>query len=338
VLGLDIGSHSVKAVELSQKGDRLALTGFGRAAIETPDHIDETIKELIQEQGLKNKRVITAVSGRSVIVRYISMMAMQPEELRQAISYEADKYIPFEVDEVVLDCQRLDDIEAEGGAESGQMKVLLVAVKRTLIDEHIELLDKVGLTPVIIDVDVFALGNAFELFNLYGEPLPEDKVYALVDIGNSKTSINIMKGSSSYFTREIYIAGDDITEAVARRFGEDRVEVEKMKVDPGDAIESMREAIMPALEDLGSEIRLSFDYYENQFDQQVAEVFVSGGSVKFSGMDAALTEIFGLKTTLWSPLERLEILDDRLSAEALQEDASDLAIAVGLASRLRRAQ
>ena len=208
------------------------------------------------------------------------MQAMDEEELAQAIYYEADKYIPFEVDEVVLDCQRLD--------------TEMVSADQMRVD-----------------------GN----------------VRGLVEIGASKTTINIMRGTTSAFTREFFAAGNDLTEAVAKRFGEDPADVEKMKENPGDALETMQDAVMQVLEDIGSEIRLSFDYYANQYDQEVQEVYLSGGSVKLPGMDSMLSNIFNMETKLWDPTEAVEVSAD--TAAKLSGVNSDYAVAVGLAARLR---
>jgi type IV pilus assembly protein PilM len=324
LLGLDIGSSSVKAVELTRRGDRLALTAVGRAPIGSNDQVEQSVAQALETSGIKTPRTVTAVSGRSVIVRYVPMAQMADAEMKQAIEYEADKYIPFDVSEVVLDCTRLPE-----QTQGEQMKVLLVAVKRTLIEEHIAILRNVSLTPTVIDVDVFALGNAFEL-RCGRLGIDDTTVRALVDVGSSKTCINIMRGMTSYFTREIYIAGNDLTDAVARRFGESPEDVEHMKRDPAGAQEAMQDAMLSVLEDIGAEIRLSFDYYENQFDAEVKEVYLSGGSVKFPGMDKVLGQIFNIDTSLWDPTEGLEMQ----TASAVDGGTQDLAVAIGLASRL----
>jgi type IV pilus assembly protein PilM len=286
------------------------------------------VEKCLREAGIKTKRCVTAVSGRSVIFRQVAMTRVPDAELRQAIEWEADKYIPFDVNEVQLDAQRLEDGDGEG---TGQTKVLLVAVKKAQVEEHIALLQSVGLRPVIIDVDVFALGNAFELRNLTLGIL-DNEVRALVDIGASKTNINIMRGNVSCFPREIYVAGNDLTEAVAKRFGEDARDVEKMKREPGGALESMQDAMLPVLEDIGSEIRLSFDYFESQYEQKVKEVYLSGGSAFFPGLDTMLTQVFNLPVKLWDPTEGLEIRN--YSAAGMGGTNSNMAIALGLSSRL----
>lgn len=336
VVGLDIGSQVVKAIEITQAGDQLRVSGFGQAVIEDKDAVKETIAEVFRRSGIRSKRVVTAVSGRAVIVRYINMMSMSDDELKSALRFEADKYIPFQVDEVVLDCTRLPDFgETEVAEGEKEMKVLLVAVKQTLIDEHIQTIQSLGLTPTVIDVDTFALGNAFEL-NAMHSPRVEDeeKVIALVDVGSIKTNINIIKNNTSYFSREVYLAGNDFTEAIARRLGTDIQEAESMKVNPQGKEDTIEESILPTLDDLGNEIHLSFDYYENQYDREVDEVFISGGSARVTGLRQAFERIFDRKVHFWDPTENLEVLSDRIDVQDMKDHGCQLAVAVGLASRI----
>jgi type IV pilus assembly protein PilM len=328
VLGLDIGTHSVCAVELTGSGDDVTVTGVGWERIPGPDLVGDTVLALLSENNLKPKSIVTAVSGRLVIVRYVNMAQMPQEELMSAVRYEADKYIPYDVDEVQLACQQLGGVD-----QKNQMRVLLVAAKNKLIEDHINMLKGISIRPSVIDVDFFALGNAFELCNMNNNLSAEGEAIAIVDIGSSKTSICIMKSDSDCFTREVFTAGSSFTDAVAKRFGEDANDVEMMKEDPGDALEAMQESIMPVLEDIGSEVRLSFDYYENQFDHQVSKVFLSGGSIQFPGVVEALGQIFEIETEKFSPFEYLNVAVD--NDIILQDKASDMVVALGLASRIR---
>ena len=332
LLGLDVGSSCVKAVELTRVGQGLVITGMGKAEVEGPEAAGDAISKALKDAGIKTKRVVSSVSGRSVIHRQVPMMTIPDAELKQAMEYEADKYIPFDVTEVQLDAKRMQEGDAVSASGTGQMKVLLVAAKKNLIEEHINLLQSVGLSPAVIDVDFLALGNAFELRNL-SLGINDNEVRALVDVGASKSDINIMRGNASFFQREIFMGGNDLTDAVAKRFGEDPKDVEKMKKDPGGALESMQDAMLPVLEDIGSEIRLSFDYHENQYDQEVKEVFISGGSVLFPGIDTMLAQIFNLPVKIWDPTEGLEITS--FNPGGMGGANSDMAIALGLASRLR---
>lgn len=328
IVGLDIGSYGVRAVEVTRSGSSLVLTAFGKARMESPDALEDTVLQVLSGAGIKSRKCVTAVSGRSVIVRYVPMMPLADTELKQAVRYEADKYIPFEVDEVVLDCAKIEE-----AIQGEQMKVVLVAVKRTFIEEHVALMDRLGLSPAVVDVDIFALSNAFEARNRR-LGITDEEIRGLVDIGASKTNISIMRGNTHHFGREFYTAGNDLTEAVAKRFGEDPADVERMKEDPGGALETMQDAILTVLEEIGSEIRLSFDYYENQYDQEVKEVYISGGSVLFPGMDKMLGNIFNLETKLWDPMEALDLTSSRLDTSRLQGMNSDMAVAVGLTNRL----
>ncbi|MBN2489315.1 MAG: type IV pilus assembly protein PilM [Planctomycetes bacterium] len=340
IVGLDIGSHAVKAVELTQVGSDYVLTEYGKTQIYSEGSISDAIAELLSHCRFRTKRVVTAVSGKSVIVRYLSLVQMSDEELRSAIRFEADKYIPFDVDDVVLDCQKLHIAPGAAGIDAGQdneMRVLLVACKRSLVEDHFTLLSGLGLQPEIIDVDAFALGNAYDFMNRLGDNFAdEDKVVALVDIGANKTNINIVCGNTSYFTREIYLGGDDFTGGIAKKLNLDLHEAEVLKRDPGEQIEEAKESVYPYIDDLGNEIRLSFDYYENQFDREVEEVYLSGGGARLVFLEEALEKTFEKKTTLWNPLQHLKS-SDRVDRDLLEENAAQLAIAVGLASRLRAA-
>lgn len=331
IVGLDIGSSEVKAVELTRYGETIKITGFGRGRIEAPDRVAETVLEVLQRARIRTRRVVTAVSGRSVIVRYINMPSMEDSELKGALRYEADKYIPFDIDEVTLDGVKLED----SSGEDADMKVLLVAVKKSLIQEHLTQIQGMGLQPVIVDIDTFAISNAYELRNQQS-PRVEDveRVVALVDIGASKTNINILKGSTSYFSREVYLAGSDFTEAVSRQLHVEVPEAEELKRNPQGREEELADAMLPVLDDLANEIHLSFDYFENQFDREVTDVFVSGGGVHTPGLGTAFERVFDLKIQLWDPTEHLELKGDRIDIEDLKAHASQLPIAVGLGTRL----
>ncbi len=336
ILGLDVGSGGIKAVELTQTKDKLTLTGFAFRSVHSVEEQVEAISALLQEHHFRSNRVVTGVSGRSVIVRYVTMMQMTDEELSNAIKYEAEKYIPFDIQEVVLDYQKLEENIQVEGSKSLEMKVLLVAAKRDVIDEHISLLDQVGLDPVIVDVDSFALGNAFFLKHKLGPKIEEDdSVISLIDIGSVKTNINIIRGDMSYFTREVYLGGSEFTKAIAKRLQVDEFQAEAIKKDPGENAADVEECIGLVLEDLGNEIQLSFDYFENQFDMDVSEVYLSGGGSLLTGLDSSLSAIFGRPTQYWNPLEGLEIECPGVTEEDLEAVSSQMAIAIGLASRVR---
>lgn len=338
LIGLDIGTNCVKAVELTQHGSELVLTAYGQNEIVSEGQKADAVVDLLQSRNFHTRRVVTAVSGKSVIVRYLTMIQMSDEDLRNAIKFEADKYIPFDVDEVVLDAQRLDDPPgARTGLQENEMRVLLVAVKRSLIDDHVQLIQSIGLQPEIIDVDAFALGNAYELRRSLAAGVDdEDKVVALLDVGANKTNINVLRAGTSHFTREIYLGGDDLTSAIAKRLGCEVHQGEMLKRDPGDHYESVRDAVLPSVDDLGNEIHLSFDYFENQCDRAVDDVLLSGGGAQLKLVEETFEKIFEKRVRRWDPTENLKIDTDQVDVDALKQNGSQLAIAVGLAARIKK--
>jgi len=336
VLGLDIGTSSIKAIEMTSLGTSFSITNYGQVAVPNPDEdLLAPLTELLQNMNVKSKRVATAVSGREVIVRYISMQPVDDDNLSNAVRFEADKYIPYDLEEVVLDSQKLDE-STIGITSSAEMKVLLVAAKRSLIEQRVQLLKEASLQPFVIDVDSFALGNAFELKSLLSPRAEvEGKVVALVDIGSTKTNINIMIGNTSFFTREIYLAGNEFTEEIQKKLEISMEEAEALKKEPGVFALEIQEAVSSVVDDLANEITLSFDYFEGQFEREVEEIFLSGGGSQLFSLEPDFERIFGKRINHWDPTENFDIQEDQIDIDALRQNAPQLAIAIGLASRIR---
>jgi type IV pilus assembly protein PilM len=336
LLGLDLGTRFVKCVEMSENKGSYLITGVALREVPTPDAQKDTIRDLLKESGFKTRRCVTSVSGRSVIVRYVTMPFMTDDQMRNAIKYEAAKYIPFEVEDMILDYQRLKDEGGEEG-EKKEMRVLLVAAKRDYILEHADLVEGLGLLPAVVDVDSFALGNGFELAGtVKPDAFDWTKITALVDIGAAKTNVNIVKGDVSFFTREIFIGGDEMTESLSKKMNIDVQEAEKLKREPGDQGARVQDALGSVLDDLCHEVHLSLDYFENQFDRPVDDILVSGGGALAPGLDDAFEKAFGKKPVHWSPLEHVEIDRNHLDTSTVEAYAGQLAVAVGLATRIRK--
>ncbi|MCI0651069.1 MAG: pilus assembly protein PilM [Planctomycetes bacterium] len=335
IVGLDVGTSEIKAVELTNSGGNLKITGFGSARVQAPDQIGETIIEVLRNAGIKTRRVATAVSGRSVVARYINLPLMTESEIKGALRFEADKYIPFDIEEVALDGHKLEEIASSAEEGDKEMKVLMVAAKKSLVHDHVRMIQDIGLIPVVVDVDTFALGNAFELRNRYSSRVEErQEVVALVDVGATKTNISILLGNTTYFSREVYLGGNDLTEAVARRLAIETTEAEDLKRNPQGREAELEEALTTNLDDLANEIHLSFDYFENQFDREVGEIFVSGGCVRTPGLQTVFERVFDRKIQFWDPTENLELRGDRIDPEELKAHASQLPVAIGLGARL----
>jgi type IV pilus assembly protein PilM len=331
VIGLDVGSYSIKAVALQPNRDRLTLQGYSQHRIGTQEPV-EVIRKVIGQLGVKPRRVVTSVSGRSVIVRQVETPRLPADELKAHIAYEADKYIPFGSEEVIIDCQPLPD---RGEAKATNMQVLLVAVRRGFVEDHISQLKAAGLAPEIIDVDVFALANAYELLGP-GQPAAgaEKSATALIDVGASKSNIAIVQGTRLLFTREVYQAGNEVTDAIVRTFNEPAEDIERIKAAPGDALDALIDAAMPAFEDLANEIRLSFDYVEGQFDAQVTTVVLTGGTSQLAGIADILGNILGRPVHVLDPLAGLDLVPSRYDIHNLDANSPSLTVALGLAAHV----
>ena len=337
IVGLDIGSSAVKAVELTRVGKDIQVTGFGQVelASEDPQDCVQAISDLMREGGFRTKRVVTSVSGKMVIIRYLSMVPMGDDELRNAILFEAEKYIPFTLDECALDCQRLDESESsqQGGASAN---VLLVAVKNAVLEHHLGIVQKAGLAPEIVDVDAFAIGNAWSLLRECSGASEEEGPVAFVDVGSSKTCLNVVQDGRSLFTREIYFGGKDLTGAISRRMSLDENEAEGLKRAPGERFDEVREAVFPTIDDLGNELQLSFDYFESQNGVGPTKIFLSGGGSRFGFFRESFEKIFEKPTVVFNPFEGLPVSDE-IDQDLLASGGPQLVVAVGLASRIRKA-
>jgi type IV pilus assembly protein PilM len=344
VVGLDLGSSVVKAIEITMQGPEPVVTGFARAEVPPGGSPADAVAGLFSSGKIKSRKVVTGVFGQSVVVRYVPMARMSEGDLKQAIRLETDKYLPFELEEVVLDCQALkrppagahQDSEGKGGE---QMTTLLAACKTKTVDERIDFLQKQGLTPVAIDVDLFALANAWELCSLPGGEGEEGETrgIALVDVGAVRTSINVLCGGETCFSREINVGGSDMTQAVARRLSITPPEAEVIKRQPDAHEHDVNVAISPVLEDLMSELSLSLDYVEHHSGVQVSEILLSGGGVLAPGAVTFIEQATGRTTRIWNPIEGLRVDPTAVDVQELEAWAPTLVVAVGLASRVRAA-
>lgn len=342
-MGLDLGSQVVKAVEITLEGPEPVITGFARVEIPPGGERGAAIAEAFKKGHFRSKNVVTSVSGQSVVVRYVSMPKMSETELRQAIRIEADRYVPFELDEVKLDCQPLSRRPQKGNEsdpnDKEQMSVLLVACRLQTLEEQVKQVLGQGLAPQAVDVDVFALANAWELCGLPEEPKEgeQEKGVALIDVGHVRTSINVLSSGETCFSREIGIGGHDMTQAIARRLGIELHEAENLKRNPGEQDAELQRAIAPVLEDLTSEITLSLDFAEHHEGLRVEEILLSGGGILAPGAITYIEQATARTARAWNPIEGLRIAVDRVDVEELEAWSSSLAVAVGLASRVRAA-
>lgn len=342
IVGLDIGSSSVKAVECVRRSRGVELLHVGVAPLPSEAIVQgaflnsgaivAAIREAVAAAGIKTKTVATAVSGHSVIVKKISLPAMTRDELEESIRWEAEQYIPFDINEVNLDFQILDT-----GTTEGQMDVLLVAAKKDLIDDYVHVIQEAGLNPSVIDVAAFAVSNAFEANYEVGP----DEVVALVNIGSQVVNINILSNGAPVFTRDVSTGGNVYTEEIQKALSVSWEEAERMKIG-GSAPEESQEVVPQEVEQavrsvtdtvLG-EISRSLDFFSaTSAESRISRVILAGGGSKVSGLDAA----FQGKTSL--PVERLDPLARVVASSSIDSqllEALGPALGVGLGLALRR--
>jgi len=326
-IGIDIGSSSVKAIELSRSDkESLQIKGIGFAAIEQPPttkNIVAAIKEATRKISTLNREVNVAVSGPSVVVRFIELPRMTEDELRNAIPFEAEKYIPFGITEVAIDHQLL--IPRLG---NNQMLILLVAVKKDLVNRRLELIREAGLNAGILDIASLANVNAF----LYGTGRKEEGIVALIDIGANAMDINIIDHGLLYFTRNIQIGGSDITKAMCESMSLNYADAEKIKLDPSDKASEVREKIEPVLRTMADEARLSFSYYENQSGKSIEKIYLGGGGARTISLRALFKENFGIDVIPWNPAEFIHT-HSSIDAKVINSIKDLLGVAIGLALR-----
>jgi type IV pilus assembly protein PilM len=253
IVGLDIGSSSIKAIEITQDKFDYVISAFAQVDIPNEQARRDALADLFRTGGFRTKRVASAVSGKNVIFRYVNMAQMTPEQMQNAVRFEADKYIPFDVEDVEIDTQKLLDVPGLTEGAPPEMKVLLVAAKKAIVQDQAEMLVELGLQPIGVSVDAFALGNAYELNDIVSPGLQgADHTVALVDVGFSKSSINILRNNVTYFAREVAMGGQDLTNAITRRFGLEGFEAEALKRDPQEQVADVQDAVQPVLDDLGN--------------------------------------------------------------------------------------
>jgi len=327
-VGLDIGTRLIKLVEISYEGNVKKLTKLHSEEISSPFAAEDTKKALntlLEKAKLTTTEVIISLSAPSAIVRFINMPKMKQEELKNALRFEAEKYIPFNINEVVIDALILEDAPED----SRQMRVLLAAAKKNVVDSRLAMLKDVGLSTVVIDVDSFACFNAF--CNSF-DNLDKSKSTVLLNMGYTQTNVLISRGDSPFFTRDIQIGAKDIERHIAKEMDLEENQASALLLNPKDKAEAVFENSKPVLNTLIDELRLSFGYYENQYGKNVNEIYISGGTMRLGGILDYLSEHIGIKPLIWDPFSKCE-KSPKIDTNSLESTRSQFAVCAGLAIR-----
>ena len=334
-LGIDVGSYAVKIVEMKPGATRHEIINVGSkkllpGAIVDGEPMDRdavvhAIREIYEEKGMQNTEVASAICGRSVIIKKIKIEEMDEDTARDVIPLEAEQYVPFEKAELSVDFQVL-----RRGLSGGQMEVLLVAAKKDKVLSHVDLLRDAGLVPVVIDVDAFAVQNAFEVNYEY----EDGKVYALIDIGLGAANVGIVREGLPLFNRDIPIGGETFVEGMQRMLGVTSEEARSaLEGLPGSQSEEMVKAINSTSEELNMAIERSFSYLSSSGEAaSVDKIYLSGGGAGIAGLQAYLEEKLSVPVEIANPLKNVAFDEDTIGADPIAAGPS-LMVAIGLATR-----
>lgn len=341
LVGLDIGSSSIKLAEMQETPKGYILNRFSQIPLEKGTIVDGVaveqqelalkIKELFKQSGCKRRNIVTSISGHSVIVKKVNFPTLEEVELRDLIKDEAGKYLPFDdMEAVSYDFQILGENEFN----PNQMDVIIVAAKKDIVNGYTDAIRQVGYVPVIMDVDSFALETMYE----ENYDFEENEMAVLINIGASITNINVVRGGASIFTRDFTLAGNSITEAIQQKLGVTFEEAERIKIEgPGGseaADKEFRESLLSYTEPICSEIERSVDYFRSTYGgEYIKHVLVSGGSAKIPGIVNDLTQRLNVEADIANPFKKIGYNTKVLDSATIEKIIPIAAVGVGLALR-----
>ncbi|MFP4194545.1 MAG: type IV pilus biogenesis protein PilM [Desulfobacterales bacterium] len=338
LVGLDIGSRTIKVAEAVERKNGWALRTFGsidiapglieEGVIKDGAAVAEAIRELFNLYNIRQQNVAISIGGYSVIVKNITMQQMPEDQLYESLNFEAEQYIPFDINDVNLDFQVLGEDEQN----SNQMNVLLVAAKKEMINDYVDIIEMAGLNLCIIDIDAFALQNIYELNYTSGQ-----ENIALIDIGAGKTSLNILKHNDSVFMRDVSLGCNQINHKIVSMANCSIAEAEDLKLaEKPDKIsaEDLEEVISSVVSDWSNEIRRALDFfYSTNPDDQIKEIVLSGGGANIKQFRDLLAVQTAAEVRIINPFETFEIRNSHLDPAYLEQIAPQAAICMGLAIR-----
>jgi type IV pilus assembly protein PilM len=340
LVGLDIGSNTVKAIELKPSGKGHKVAAIAVQAVPPDSIVDgaiidsgavaDAVARLFANKQFKSKDVAASLSGNSVIVKKITLPLMTEAELAESIYWEAEQYIPFDIQDVNLDYEIIDS--GNGANAQGTMEVLLVAAKKDKIADYTNVITQAGRTPVIVDVDAFALQNAYEA-NYGFDP---QAVVVLLNAGASAININILTGSQSVFTRDVSMGGNAFTEAVQKELSlpfEAAEELKKGQSVEGVSYDDARPVLRAMTDNVLLEVEKTFDFFKaTASSDHIDRIVLSGGASRVEGFTESLRERFDTQVELFDPFKNIAF-DVKKLGVGPEEMAPLAAVAVGLALR-----
>jgi type IV pilus assembly protein PilM len=340
ILGLDISTTAVKLLELSKSGNRYRVESYAveplppnsviEKNISDVDAVGEAIKRAVKRSGTKLKDAAAAVAGSAVITKVISMpAALSDDDLEGQIQLEADQYIPYPLEEVSLDFEVIGPTEHD----PDRVDVLLAASRSENVDVRVDAIDLAGLHAKVIDVEAYAMENAFTMLK---EHMPDnglDKTIAVVDIGATMTTLNVLHDLKTIYTREQVFGGKQLTEEIQRRYGLSYEEAGMAKRQGGLPDNYGPEVLEPFKEAMAQQVSRSLQFFfsSSQYNS-VDHIVLAGGSSSIAGIDDMIEQNQGVPTTIANPFSNM-IISPKIKAQVLSNDAPALMISCGLALR-----
>src|ERR1043166_5519432 len=339
LVGLDIGSSSVKAVELAKKGANYQLLNLGFENLQTDTIVDGQIMELnnvsnvisqiFSQHQIRTTRVAAGVSGHSVIVKNIVLPQMSQEELQESFSWHAEEHIPFDIADVNLDYELT-------GRSDDALHVLMAACKSDKIANVRQAIQLAGKQPVIIDVDAFALQNCYEVN--YRPRAGE--IVALLNVGAATMNINILNGTRSVFARDASVGGSQYTSLLQRELGLSFEQAESVKrgnpLPDGVEPRPIQPIIETVSEALGLEVKKTLDFYRatvQEGEATIQKILLAGGGSKLPGLPDFLSNRFEIPVEVFDPFRQIEVDARKFDPDYMREIVPEMAVAVGLALR-----
>jgi type IV pilus assembly protein PilM len=343
LVGVDIGSSSIKVCQLKEGRKGYGLVRLGYAPLPPQTIVDghvmnsqaviEGLSRLFAEAKIKQKEVALSISGQAVIIRKITVPMMTAAELDEQIQWEAEQHIPFDIKDVHVDYEVL-----RRRPEAGQMDLLLVAAKRDEINDYTQIAKSAKLKPLVVDIDAFTVQNLFEM----NRGIPPDQTFAIINVGASLASINIVSRGASAFTRDIANGGNYITEQIQKQLGVPFEQAEEFKCasatgSPGSVPALVPQVIDAVCDSIAGEIQRSLDFFlATSGEAEMNRIFLTGGSSMLPSLAAAVGRRSRVAVEVIQPMEKISIEAKEVNPQLIQTRASQFCVALGLGMRKDR--
>lgn len=343
LVGVDIGSSSIKVCQLKESRKGYGLTRLGYAPLPAQAIVDghvmnsqaivDALGRAFASAKIRQRDIALSISGQAVIIRKITVPLMTPAELDDQIHWEAEQHIPFDIKDVHIDYEVI-----RRRPEAGQMDLLLVAAKRDEISDYTQIARSARLKPLVVDIDAFTVQNLFEM----SRGIPPDQTFAIINVGASLASINIISRGASAFTRDIANGGNYITEHIQRHLGVTFEQAEEYKcasvtAGPGAVPPQVYQVIDAVCDSIAGEIQRSVDFYlATSGEADMQRIYLTGGSSNLPSLPTAISRRSRVAVEVIQPMERISVEAKEVDRRLLQTRASQFCVALGLAMRKER--